>query len=150
MAATGSWRQPSILPGFGLTLGFATFFVSAIVLLPLGALVLRTASMSPADFVATVFAPRALASYRLTFGASLVAALVNAVGGFLIAWTLVRYEFPGPAAHRCADRPALRAAHRGVGHRADGGLCRRRLGRVRGWRPAACRLPTPGLASCWR
>jgi sulfate transport system permease protein len=95
MAANGSWRQPSILPGFGLTLGFATFFVSAIVLLPLGALVLRAASMSPADFIATVFAPRALASYRLTFGASLVAALVNAVGGLLIAWTLVRYEFPG-------------------------------------------------------
>jgi sulfate transport system permease protein len=95
MAPTGSWRQPSILPGFGLTLGFSTFFVSAIVLLPLGALVLRTASMSPADFFATVFAPRALASYRLTFGASLLAALINAVGGFLIAWTLVRYEFPG-------------------------------------------------------
>jgi sulfate transport system permease protein len=95
MAASGGWRQPSILPGFGLTLGFSTFFVSAIVLLPLGALVLRTASMSPADFFATVFAPRALASYRLTFGASLLAALLNAAGGFLIAWTLVRYEFPG-------------------------------------------------------
>jgi sulfate transport system permease protein len=95
MAASGGWRQPSILPGFGLTLGFSTFFVSAIVLLPLGALVLRTASMSPADFFATVLAPRALASYRLTFGASLLAALLNAAGGFLIAWTLVRYEFPG-------------------------------------------------------
>jgi sulfate transport system permease protein len=95
MAASGSWRQPSILPGFGLTLGFSTFFVSAIVLLPLGALTLRTVSMSPADFFATVFSPRALASYRLTFGASLLAALLNAAGGFLIAWTLVRYEFPG-------------------------------------------------------
>lgn len=95
MAAAGGWRQPSILPGFGLTLGFATFFVSAIVLLPLGALVLRTASLSPAEFFATVLSPRALASYRLTFGASLLAALLNAAGGFLIAWTLVRYEFPG-------------------------------------------------------
>jgi sulfate/thiosulfate transport system permease protein len=88
-------REPSILPGFGLTLGFATFFISVVVLIPLGALVLRTAGMTPADFVATVLSPRALASYRLTFGAAFLAAVVNAIGGFLVAWVLVRYEFPG-------------------------------------------------------
>ena len=84
-----------MLPGFGLTLGFATFFLSAIVLLPLAALVLKTASMSWADFVSVVLSPRALASYRLSFGASLVAALINTVFGFIVAWTLVRYDFPG-------------------------------------------------------
>lgn len=88
-------RPPSILPGFGLTLGFTTFFLGAIVLIPLAALVAKTASMGWHDFVAVLFAPRSLASYRLSFGASLLAALVNSVFGFVIAWTLVRYEFPG-------------------------------------------------------
>jgi sulfate transport system permease protein len=90
-----SFRQPSILPGFGLTLGFTTFFLSAVVLIPLAALVMKTATMGWADFVKVLFAPRAIASYRLTFGASMLAALLNAVFGFIIAWTLVRYEFPG-------------------------------------------------------
>lgn len=90
-----SFRQPSILPGFGLTLGFTTFFLGAIVLIPLAALVMKTATMGWQDFVNTLLSPRALASYRLTFGASLLAALVNSVFGFVIAWTLVRYEFPG-------------------------------------------------------
>jgi sulfate transport system permease protein len=89
------FRQPSVLPGFGLTLGFTTFFLSAIVLLPLAALVLKTASMSWSDFIGVILSPRALASYRLSFGASLVAALINTVFGFIVAWTLVRYEFPG-------------------------------------------------------
>ncbi|MDP2323629.1 MAG: sulfate ABC transporter permease subunit CysT, partial [Gammaproteobacteria bacterium] len=89
------FRQPSVLPGFGLTLGFTTFFLSAIVLLPLAALILKTTSMSWSDFVTVVLSPRALASYRLSFGASLVAALINTVFGFVVAWTLVRYEFPG-------------------------------------------------------
>jgi len=91
----GSFRQPSILPGFGLTLGFTTFFLSAVVLIPLAALVMKTATMGWTDFVHVLFAPRAIASYRLTFGASLLAALLNSVFGFIIAWTLVRYEFPG-------------------------------------------------------
>jgi sulfate/thiosulfate transport system permease protein len=90
-----SFRQPSILPGFGLTLGFSTFFLSALVLLPLAALVVKTATMGWEDFSRVLLAPRALASYRLTFGASLLAALLNSVFGFIIAWTLVRYEFPG-------------------------------------------------------
>ncbi|HEY2339471.1 MAG TPA: sulfate ABC transporter permease subunit CysT [Steroidobacteraceae bacterium] len=90
-----SFRKPSVLPGFGLTFGFTTFFLSAIVLLPLAALVLSAASMHWSDFVRVVTSPRALGSYRLSFGASLLAASINAVFGFIIAWTLVRYEFPG-------------------------------------------------------
>jgi sulfate transport system permease protein len=88
-------RQPSILPGFGLTLGFTTFFLSAIVLLPLAALVFRTASLTWPEFVEILLDPRAIASYRLSFGAALLAASVNAVFGFIVAWSLVRYEFPG-------------------------------------------------------
>ncbi|HWW32774.1 MAG TPA: sulfate ABC transporter permease subunit CysT [Steroidobacteraceae bacterium] len=90
-----SFRKPSVLPGFGLTFGFTTFFLSAIVLLPLAALVLAAASMSWSEFVAVVTSPRALGSYRLSFGASVLAATINLVFGFIIAWTLVRYEFPG-------------------------------------------------------
>jgi sulfate transport system permease protein len=90
-----SFRQPSILPGFGLTFGFATFFLSAVVLIPMAALVLKTATMSWHDFVQVLLSPRAIASYKLTFGASLLAALINGVFGFLLAWTLVRYRFPG-------------------------------------------------------
>ena len=87
--------QPTVLPGFGLTFGFTTFFLSAIVLLPLAALVLSAASMHWSDFLRVVTSPRALGSYRLSFGASLLAATINVVFGFIIAWTLVRYEFPG-------------------------------------------------------
>ena len=90
-----SFRQPSILPGFGLTLGFSTFFLSAIVLVPLAALVMKTATMGWDDFIRVLTDPRAVASYRLSFGASLLAATLNSVFGFIIAWTLVRYEFPG-------------------------------------------------------
>jgi sulfate transport system permease protein len=91
----GLFKQPTILPGFGLTLGFTTFFLSVLVLMPLAALVMRAGSMSPADFIAVVFDPRSLASYRLSFGAALLAGTVNAVFGFIVAWTLVRYDFPG-------------------------------------------------------
>jgi len=88
-------KQPSVLPGFGLTFGFTTFFLSAIVLIPLAALVLMTASMTWHDFVKVVFSARALGSYKLSFGASFLAATINLVFGFVIAWTLTRYEFPG-------------------------------------------------------
>ena len=88
-------RQPSVLPGFGLTFGFTTFFLSAVVLLPLAALVLMAMRMSWHDFLSTIFDARALGSYRLSFGASTLAASINLVFGFIIAWTLVRYEFPG-------------------------------------------------------
>jgi len=86
--------QPTVLPGFGLTLGFTTFFLSAVVLLPLAALVLLAASTPLHQLLDTVASPRALASYRLSFGGALLAACINLVFGFIIAWTLARYEFP--------------------------------------------------------
>jgi sulfate/thiosulfate transport system permease protein len=88
------FHQPSVLPGFGLTFGFTTFFLSALVLLPLAALVLMAGSMHWRDFVHVVLSARALGSYRLSFGASFLAAGINLVFGFIIAWSLVRYEFP--------------------------------------------------------
>jgi sulfate transport system permease protein len=88
-------REPNVLPGFGITLGFTTFFLCAIVLLPLSALVLKVGGMTLDRFFDVILSPRALASYRLSFGASLVAAGINVVFGFGVAWTLVRYEFTG-------------------------------------------------------
>ncbi|HEX4938491.1 MAG TPA: sulfate ABC transporter permease subunit CysT [Candidatus Kapabacteria bacterium] len=88
-------RTPSVLPGFRLTLGFALFYLSLIVLIPLSGLFFKTATMTWDDFVSTVTAPRVLASYQLSFGASFIAAIINAVFGFLVAWVLVRYRFPG-------------------------------------------------------
>ena len=84
-----------ILPGFNLTLGYTLLYLSLIVLIPISALFLKTFTMSWEQFVAAVTSPRVLASYRLTFGASLIAALVNLVFGLLLAWVLVRYRFPG-------------------------------------------------------
>lgn len=88
-------KRHSVLPGFGLALGFTLLYMGLIVLIPLSAAFLKTASMSWNEFWATVTAPRVLASYRLSFGAALVAALVNACFGLLVAWVLVRYRFPG-------------------------------------------------------
>jgi sulfate transport system permease protein len=88
-------RQASVLPGFGLTLGFTSFFLGAIVLLPLAALVMKTTTGGWDHFVHVLLDPRAVASYRLSLGASLLAGLINTVFGFVIAWTLVRYDFPG-------------------------------------------------------
>ena len=90
-----TFRQPSILPGFGLTLGFSTFFLCAIVLIPLAALVMKTATMGWSDFISVLFNRQVIAAFRLSFGASLLAAIINSVFGFVIAWTLVRYDFPG-------------------------------------------------------
>ncbi len=84
-----------VLPGFGLTLGFTLTYLSLIVLIPLSALFFKTFTLSWDQFMAAVSSPRVLASYRLTFGASFLAALVNAVFGLLLAWVLVRYTFPG-------------------------------------------------------
>lgn len=84
-----------ILPGFGLTLGYTLLYLALIVLIPLSAVFFKTAGMGWHDFWAAVTTPRVLASYRLTFGASFVAAAVNAVFGTLVAWILVRYSFPG-------------------------------------------------------
>ena len=84
-----------ILPGFGLSLGFSWFYLGLLVLLPLSGLFLRTFTLSWEQFWGTVAAPRALAAYKLTFGASLAAAAVNVVFGLLVAWVLARYRFPG-------------------------------------------------------
>jgi len=95
-AAPGARRATRrVLPGFKLTLGYTLFYLGLIVLIPLSALLFKTFSMSWAQFVDAVASPRVLASYRLTFGASLIAALVNVVFGLLVAWVLVRYRFPG-------------------------------------------------------
>jgi sulfate/thiosulfate transport system permease protein len=88
-------RQRSVLPGFGLSLGFTLTYLSLIVLIPLSAAFIRTAGMSWDDFVQAVASPRVLASYRLIFCVSLLAALVNAFFGGIVAWVLVRYSFPG-------------------------------------------------------
>ena len=90
-----AFRSHSILPGFGLTMGFTVFYLSLIVLIPLGATFLKTFSAGWGHFWETVTGARALASYRLSIGASLVAAAINSVLGLLAAWVLVRYEFPG-------------------------------------------------------
>jgi sulfate transport system permease protein len=88
-------RKPDVLPGFRLTLGYTLVYLSLIVLIPLAAVFLRTAEMGWFDFWSTITEPRLLASYKLSFGASLLAALINAVFGLLLAWALVRYSFPG-------------------------------------------------------
>ncbi|SEK47647.1 sulfate transport system permease protein [Stigmatella aurantiaca] len=88
-------RARRILPGFGLTLGLTWFYLGLLVIVPLSSLFLKTFTLSWDQFWTTVGSARALAAYRLTFGASLVAAVTNAVFGLLVAWVLVRYRFPG-------------------------------------------------------
>ena len=91
-----SGHQPArVLPGFNITLGFTITYLSLIVLIPLSALIFKTFSLSLEQFWAAVTGPRVMASYRLTFGASFLAALVNGVFGLLLAWVLVRYDFMG-------------------------------------------------------
>jgi sulfate transport system permease protein len=85
----------SVLPGFGLSMGFTLAYLGLIVLVPLSAAFLRTAGMTGHDFIAAVASPRVIAAYRLSFGASLAAGAVNMVFGLLVAWVLVRYSFPG-------------------------------------------------------
>lgn len=91
------FRRRSAIPGFTLTLGITLTVLSLIVLIPLSAVALKAAELSPAQFVAAAFSERALAAYRLTFGAAFVAAAINGVFGVLTAWALVRYDFPGKA-----------------------------------------------------
>lgn len=90
-----AFKQHSVLPGFNLAIGFTLLYLSLLVLIPLSAVFIRTATLSWEEFWSVVTTPRVLASYRLTFGASFAAALVNAVFGLLVAWVLVRYRFPG-------------------------------------------------------
>jgi sulfate transport system permease protein len=88
-------RRHTLLPGFGPALGFTLFYLGLLVLLPLGGAILKAAGLSRADFWSLVSSPRAAAAFRLSFTAAFGAALVNAVFGFIAAWVLVRYTFPG-------------------------------------------------------
>ncbi len=88
-------KKPSVLPGFGPTLGYTIFYLSLIVLIPLSATFLKSTLFTWDQFWSAVTAPRVLASYRLSFGAALIGALINAFFGLLVAWVLVRYRFPG-------------------------------------------------------
>jgi len=90
-----SVRRQSVLPGFHLALGFTLLYLSLIVLIPLSATLAKTLTMSWEAFWAAVSAPRVLASYRLSFGAALIAAAINTFFGLIVAWVLVRYRFPG-------------------------------------------------------
>jgi sulfate/thiosulfate transport system permease protein len=89
------WKKWSVLSGFGLAMGYTLLYLSLIVLIPLAGTFLKTATLTWAQFWDTITSTRALASYRLTFGASLVAAAINGVFGLIVAWVLVRYRFPG-------------------------------------------------------
>jgi sulfate transport system permease protein len=90
-----SRQRRRVLPGFGLSLGYTLVYLSLIVLIPLAAAFLRTTELTWTQFVTIVTSPRVVASYQLTFGASLGAASINALFGFILAWVLVRYRFPG-------------------------------------------------------
>jgi len=90
-----AFKKHSVLPGFNLSLGYTLLYLGLIVLLPLSALIVKTAGLSWADFWATISSERVEASYRLTFGASFIAATINLFAGLLVAWVLVRYSFPG-------------------------------------------------------
>ena len=88
-------KAPPVIPGFGLSLGYTLFYLGLIVLIPLSAIFLKTFTMTWDQFLSAVTSERVMASYRLTFGASLLAALINVVFGGIVAWVLVRYQFPG-------------------------------------------------------
>ena len=89
--------QPSVLPGFGLTMGITILYLGLIVLIPLGALVVKASGLTWEQFWTTVSDERVMASYKLSFGAALIAAMINVIFGVLLAWVLVRYRFPGRA-----------------------------------------------------
>jgi sulfate transport system permease protein len=93
--AFGTWRKPSVIPGFGLTFGFLMVYLSLIVLIPIALLILRTTQLSWAEYWAIASNGRVVAALRLSFGAALIAAGINTLFGIIVAWVLVRYEFPG-------------------------------------------------------
>ncbi|HWK53599.1 MAG TPA: sulfate ABC transporter permease subunit CysT, partial [Hyphomicrobiales bacterium] len=88
-------RPAHVLPGYRLTLGYTLFYLCLIVLIPMAALLLRASELGAAGFWNAISEPRLVASYKLSFGASLLAAMINTVFGLLLAWVLVRYSFPG-------------------------------------------------------
>ena len=93
--ASGRGKKHNVLPGFNLALGCTLLYLGLIVLIPLSAAFIKTASMTWEQFWGAVTTPRVIASYQLTFGASLIGAVINGVFGLIVAWVLVRYEFPG-------------------------------------------------------
>lgn len=93
--ARGESKQKRVIPGFGLSMGITVFYLSIIVLIPLGAVFLKTARMAPADFWAAVTSPRVLNAYKVSFGCAFIAAAVNGVFGLILSYVLVRYRFPG-------------------------------------------------------
>lgn len=93
--ALRSWRQPSVIPGFGLTFGFMMVYLSLIVLIPIALLILRTTALSWQEYWEVASSERVVAALRLSFGAALIAAAINTVFGAIVAWVLVRYDFPG-------------------------------------------------------
>ncbi len=94
-AAPFAFRRPSVVPGFGLALGFTLTYLGLIVLIPLAGLVLKTSALGWGEFWRLATDPRTLAALRVSFGLALVAAAINAVFGLVVAWVLVRYSFPG-------------------------------------------------------
>src|ERR1700690_535928 len=94
-ATATTLRKPSVIPGFGLALGFTLAYLSLIVLIPLAALVLKTATLGWPEFWRIATDARTLAALRISFGLSLLAAAINAVFGLIVTWVLVRYDFPG-------------------------------------------------------
>lgn len=88
-------KKPTVIPGFSVTLGFTLLYLTLIVLIPLSGLFLQTATLSWKQFLAAVTAPRVMHAYYITFGCSLIAALINVIFGMIIVWVLVRYRFPG-------------------------------------------------------
>lgn len=100
MTKRGHWKTPSILPGFGLAMGLTLAYLSLIVLIPLAGLFLKSAALGWAEFWRIASDERTVKALQLSFGTAVIAALVNAVAGLLLAWVLVRYRFPG---HRLVD-----------------------------------------------
>jgi sulfate transport system permease protein len=94
-AARWHWKNPSVIPGFGLTLGFTLAYLTLIILIPLAALAWRSASLGGSDFLRLVLDPRTLAALKVSFSTALIAAVVNVFFGVITAWVLVRYDFPG-------------------------------------------------------
>lgn len=88
-------KKPSVIPGFGLSLGFTIFYLSLVVLIPLSGLFIKTSALSLSEFWQVITSARTVASYQLTFGTAFAAALINGVMGLILSWVLVRYNFPG-------------------------------------------------------
>jgi sulfate/thiosulfate transport system permease protein len=95
LASTRVRKKSNVIPGFGLTLGITLTYLSLLVIIPLGALMIKASGVGLGGFLSIMAEPRVLAAFRLSFGASFVAAFINAVFGLLLAWVLVRYSFPG-------------------------------------------------------